>query len=64
MDLGRQVLENFQAALSGIGAADKGAVVEGRFMTLILSPVKNSAPKSEQKSQKAPKAAAEEATEE
>ena len=64
MDLGRQVLENFQAALSGIGAADKGAVVEGRFMTLMLAPVKNSASKSEQKSSKAPKAAAEEATEE
>ena len=63
MDLGRQVLENFQTALSGIGAADKGAVVEGRFMTLILSPVKASAPKSEQKA-KAPKAAPEEATEE
>ena len=64
MDLGRQVLENFQAALSGIGAADKGAVVEGRFMTLMLAPVKNSASKSEQKASKASKAVSEEETEE
>ena len=40
MDLGRQVLENFLEACSGVGAADKGAVVEGRFMSLMISPVK------------------------
>ena len=52
MDLGRQVLENFLEACSGVGAAEKGAVVEGRFMTLMLSPVKPTATKAE----KAPKA--------
>ena len=47
MDLGRQVLENFLEACSGVGAAEKGAVVEGRFMTLMLSPVKHTAAKAE-----------------
>lgn len=53
MELGRQVLDKFQEACSGVGSADKGAVVEGRFMTLILSPVKNQSPKAEKNTPKA-----------
>ena len=40
MDLGREVLEKFQAACAEVGAADKGAVLEGRYMSVVLAPVK------------------------
>lgn len=40
MELGREVIERFTAALDGVGQTDKKPVVEGRFMSVMLSPVK------------------------
>ena len=40
MDLGREVILKFQEALTGIGSADKKPTLEGRYMHIILSPVK------------------------
>ena len=40
MELGREVIEKFVEACQGFGAADKKPVLEGRFMSVILSPVK------------------------
>ena len=40
MELGREVIEKFQAALAGVGAAEKKPSLEGRFMSIVLSPVK------------------------
>ena len=40
LDLGREVLEKFQNACAEFGTAEKGAVLEGRHMSVILSPVK------------------------
>ena len=40
MELGRDVIEKFQAALAGVGAAEKKPSLEGRFMSIVLSPVK------------------------
>ena len=39
-DLGRDVILKFQEALVGIGNAEKKPVLEGRYMSIILSPVK------------------------
>ncbi len=39
-DLGREVIEKFQAACAGFGVAEKKPILEGRFMSIILSPVK------------------------
>lgn len=40
MELGREVIEKFQEACEGVGVAEKKPVLEGRFMSIILSPVK------------------------
>ena len=40
MELGREVIEKFVEACQGVGAADKSPILEGRFMSVILSPVK------------------------
>ena len=40
MDLGKEVIEKFQAACADFGAAEKKPILEGRFMSIILSPVK------------------------
>ena len=40
MELGREVIEKFEAALSGVGVAEKKPILEGRFMSIILSPAK------------------------
>jgi translation initiation factor IF-3 len=40
MELGREVIERFEAALVGIGVAEKKPILEGRYMSIILSPVK------------------------
>ena len=42
MDLGREVLQKFQDACAEFGAAEKGAVLEGRYMSVIISPLKGS----------------------
>ncbi len=39
-ELGREVIEKFIAALEGIGQTDKKPTLEGRFMSVMLSPVK------------------------
>ena len=39
-DLGREVIEKFQVACEGFGVAEKKPSLEGRFMSIILSPVK------------------------
>ena len=40
MDLGRDILVRFQEACEGVGSSEKAPIVEGRFMSIILSPVK------------------------
>ena len=40
MELGREVIEKFEAALSGVGTAEKKPILEGRFMSIVLSPAK------------------------
>ena len=39
-DLGREVILKFQESLSGIGNAEKKPILEGRYMSIVLSPVK------------------------
>ena len=39
-DLGREVILKFQEALAGVGSAEKKPVLEGRYMSIVLSPVK------------------------
>ena len=39
-DLGREVILKFQEALAGFGNAEKKPVLEGRYMSIILSPIK------------------------
>ena len=39
-ELGQAVIDRFEAGCAGVGAADKKAVLEGRNLTLFLSPVK------------------------
>ena len=40
MELGREVIEKFEEACAGVGVAEKKPILEGRFMSIILSPVK------------------------
>ena len=40
MELGREVLEKFQEACSDAGVAEKKPSLDGRFMSVVLSPVK------------------------
>ena len=40
MELGREVIEKFQAALEGIGTSEKKPSLEGRYMSIVISPVK------------------------
>ena len=46
-DLGREVLERFEDACKEVGASEKKPVLEGRFMSVVLSPVKASTKKSD-----------------
>ena len=39
-DLGREVIQKFQQALEGYGIAEKKPQLEGRYMSVIISPVK------------------------
>ena len=39
-DLGREVILKFQESLAGVGSAEKKPVLEGRYMSIVLSPVK------------------------
>ncbi len=40
LELGREVIEKFMAALEGVGQTDKKPSLDGRFMSIMLSPVK------------------------
>ena len=40
MELGREVIANFEEALRGHGVAEKKPVLDGRFMSIVLAPVK------------------------
>ena len=40
MELGREVIAKFEAALAGVGAAEKKPSLDGRFMSIVFSPVK------------------------
>ena len=40
MELGREVIEKFEEALKGVGAAEKKPVLDGRYMSIVLAPVK------------------------
>jgi translation initiation factor IF-3 len=40
MELGREVISKFEEACAGAGAAEKKPILEGRYMSIILSPVK------------------------
>ena len=40
MELGREVIERFVAAFEGVGSAEKKPVLEGRYMSVVISPVK------------------------
>ena len=39
-ELGREVILKFMDSLSGVGASEKKPVLDGRYMSVILSPVK------------------------
>lgn len=52
MDLGKEVIEKFMAACAEVGAADKPAAVEGRFMSVVLAPVKSSTKPAKEKESK------------
>lgn len=39
-ELGKEVILKFMEALTGIGATDKKPVLDGRYMSVVLSPVK------------------------
>lgn len=40
-DLGKEVLDKFRAAVSEFGTVDKEPVLDGRFYSMVVSPVKN-----------------------
>ena len=39
-ELGKEVILKFEEALQGVGHAEKKPILEGRYMSIILSPVK------------------------
>ena len=39
-DIGREVLEKFKAACAEVGTTDKAPILDGRYMSILLSPVK------------------------
>ena len=39
-ELGREVIEKFQAACEGVGVSEKKPSLDGRFMSVVISPVK------------------------
>ena len=40
LDIGRDMLDKFLASCEGFGTTDKKPVMEGRFMSVVISPVK------------------------
>ncbi len=39
-DLGKEVMTKFQESLEGIGTSEKKPILEGRYLSIVLSPVK------------------------
>jgi translation initiation factor IF-3 len=46
LDIGRELIERFENAVSEFGASEKKPVMEGRFMSVVLSPLKNTPAKA------------------
>ena len=40
MDIGREVIEKFEQSLAGFGVAEKKPVLDGRYMSITVAPVK------------------------
>lgn len=40
LEIGREVLEKFASALEGVGQVDKKPILEGRFMSMLVVPLK------------------------
>jgi translation initiation factor IF-3 len=40
MNIGREVLDKFEAACATAGTVEKKPVLDGRFMSMVISPVK------------------------
>ena len=40
MEIGQEVLKRFMDACADIGGSDKGMITEGRFLSIVLSPIK------------------------
>lgn len=40
MSIGRELMEKFQQACADLGAVDKSMTLEGRFLSMVISPVK------------------------
>ena len=38
--IGREIMARFSDALSDIGGSDKPPVLDGRFMSIVLAPIK------------------------
>ena len=38
--LGREIIEKFEAACSEVDTADKKPVLDGRFLSMVLAPIK------------------------
>ena len=47
LDLGREILTKFEEACAESGTAEKKPILEGRFMSMILSPIKQSGTKAD-----------------
>jgi len=57
LDIGRELLEKFEAELADIGTVEKKPLLEGRSLTMFIGPAKAGAKKDgEAKEKKAPKA--------
>ena len=41
MEIGQEVLKRFVDACADVGGSEKGMITEGRFMSIVLSPIKN-----------------------
>ena len=41
MEIGQEVLKRFMDACADVGGSEKGMITEGRFMSIVLSPIKN-----------------------
>ena len=40
MNIGREILEKFEAACAELGTVEKKPVLDGRFLSMVVSPIK------------------------